>query len=504
MKIKLTMVFIIVILIGTSLLATPTGNSGLIMWRASQKLDKPVTREAFRGLVEKVLNKTINKPEFIARPHEPVTREEVALMIVNALEYEGIAGKLNSGPNRALNSGAMAVVTDLQLLASMNEPQKIVTGNEAAVIMQRIIDKLSRPIEEIHSSYAIQSSGQLEVINHLDAVSFGWSQVEYDAIAQKLKLNTTSSGGNNFNIPVGFDTPLSYTSQSEVPAYLMVYLEEHAIELGQGGQKTTLATYLFNNEQVRHTLINDILQVCQELSDQGEGAIFEGVTIDFENFYDTSLKNGFNLFLKELKEELDKTQKKLNVAVPPTDYFKGYDYKTIGGIADRVILMAHDYAPKTLTAEEMKIGFTITPITPIYDIYNSLKTITDKENGINPDKVMLQISFASTQWQVKNNQIINQKPYTPSYDKIFARLQDKGTQTVYSSLYHNPYAVYYDGEIKNVIWYENAQSIQAKIDLAKLFGVNKISLWRLGTIPNYKDGSNQIIGLNILEQLSLD
>lgn len=498
------MLFILVFLIGTSLLAAPMGDGMLAAWRASQKLDEPVTRGSFRGLLEKVLDKTISKPELTTRPNEPITREETALMIVNALEYEGIADRLNSRTNSGVNNSAMGVVTDLQLLASMSEPQRTVTGNEAAVIIQRMIDKLSRPIEEIHSSYAIQSSGQLEAIKHLDAVSFGWSQVEYDAIAQKIKLNTTSSGGNVFNIPQGFDIPLSYTSQGEVPAYLMVYLEEHAIELGTEGAKTTLASYLFNNEQVRLALIQDILRVCQELSEQGGGALFEGVTIDFENFYDISLKNGFNLFLKELKVELHKTHKKLNVAVPPTDYFKGYDYKTIGSIADRVILMAHDYAPKTLTAEEMKTGFTITPITPIYDIYNILKKITDKDSGIDPDKVMLQISFASTQWQVKGNQIINQKPFTPSYDKIFARLQDKETQIVYSNTYHNPYAVYYDGDIKNVIWYENAESVQAKIDLAKLFGVDKISLWRLGTIPNYEDESNQTIGLNILEQLSLD
>ena len=59
------------------------------------------------------------------------------------------------------------------------------------------------------------------------------------------------------------------------------------------------------------------------------------------------LKQEFNTFLKELREKLDKS-KKLYVTVPPVLskgqlYYDGYDCRTIGGIADKVVLMAHDY-----------------------------------------------------------------------------------------------------------------------------------------------------------------
>ncbi|HOM41903.1 MAG TPA: hypothetical protein PK481_00030 [Bacillota bacterium] len=39
----------------------------------------------------------------------------------------------------------------------------------------------------------------------------------------------------------------------------------------------------------------------------------------------------------------------------------------------------------------------------------------------------------------------------------------------------------------NIIWYEDARSINAKVQLAKLFGINGISLWRLGNIPDFED-----------------
>jgi spore germination protein YaaH len=48
-----------------------------------------------------------------------------------------------------------------------------------------------------------------------------------------------------------------------------------------------------------------------------------------------------------------------------------------------------------------------------------------------------------------------------------------------------PYAVYQteSGE-KWFLWYENDASVKAKLELAKLFGIDSISLWRLGTIPD--------------------
>ena len=50
-----------------------------------------------------------------------------------------------------------------------------------------------------------------------------------------------------------------------------------------------------------------------------------------------------------------------------------------------------------------------------------------------------------------------------------------------------PYAVYSAGEKQYFLWYEDARSIALKEDTAGLFGVEGISLWRLGTIPDYED-----------------
>jgi hypothetical protein len=499
MTIKKVLLIFMCLIMSSQIHAEAAAGISLSEWSLSKEKEALATRQECRMLLESITGKAINKTELLARPNDFITREEMAQIIVNIAGYEGIA--------KGLNIEAATIMKDLKLINGDNNgvfnPNKKLTVSEVITIMKRIEDRLSLSIDEIHSSYAIKSSEQISVIKNLDSVSFGWSQVEYDKTNKKVSVNTTSSNQNDFNVPQGFEVPLRAAEEEGALSYLMVYLNDRPIDITSEGKQVTLAGHIFNHQEERLNLIHEILNASRQIVHNGSAPEFDGVTIDFENFYNASLTTGFNIFLKELKEALVKENKKLYVALQPSDYYKGYDYKTIGQIADRVILMAHDYAPKALTDAEMQLGLTVTPITPIHAIYRALKEITDSESGIDPSKVMLQISFASTQWQVKDNKVINKRPYTPSYDKIFLRLQKPGTQVAYSSIYQNPYAIYYDGATKNVIWYENMQSVQAKIDLAKMFGVSKISLWRLGTIPGYVSESGKDVQLDIMTQLSL-
>ncbi|MEG0847336.1 MAG: glycosyl hydrolase family 18 protein, partial [Niameybacter sp.] len=121
------------------------------------------------------------------------------------------------------------------------------------------------------------------------------------------------------------------------------------------------------------------------------------------------------------------------------------------------------------------------------EIYKAFCAITHPITGVqDTNKIVLQISYGSTQWQVQDGKVLNAKPYTPTYDKIYERLRISDTQAIYDEQYQNPYAVYEQNDVKNIIWYENNKSVQAKIDLAKLFGIQGVSYWRLGTIPQYE------------------
>lgn len=408
-----------------------------------------------------------------------MTREAFAVQLVEKLGYKAVAKNYDKIPTFTdvkTNNGAVYVVSQLGLMNGVDvkrfNPKEKVTPEQQSVIGQRIDVKLEQELGWQHGFYAIASSSQMDLIKGLDAVSFGWAGLEYDVNTGNYSLETEGKGG--FSVPEEFQIPMDHAKENEVETYLMVYFED----------KNGSAKQLFNDETKSAQVIADMVAACTSITQSGETRSFDGVTVDFENFMSAELRIPYNKFLLKLDEGLAKEGKKLNVAVQPGMYFKGYDYKTIGEIADHVILMAHDYAPKKLSPLEMEVGSVHTPLTPIAQVYRDLLEVIDPKTGIvDKSKVALQISFATAQWQTKDSKVLNQLPYTPTYDKVLARLAMPDTKQGYDELSQNPYATYTQDGISNMIWYEDERSVEAKENLGKLIGIGGVSYWRLGNIP---------------------
>lgn len=278
---------------------------------------------------------------------------------------------------------------------------------------------------------------------------------------------------------------------------LMVYSsQDEKIQHPTSGQKIGIPEYLLTNQEAYQKVISDIIAYVKNPSNEGEiGSPFDGVVIDFENLRGETLKQSFNAFLKELDVALELENKKLFVAVHPLYHPKrssssidGYDYRTIGSLADKVILMAHDYNAKRLSKTEMASGFSITPLTPIEDVYYALQCITDYNTGVqDKSRIMLQISFDWAVWKKKDGKIINSTPAKFNLENFKKLLQsNQSIEYNYSKVNENPFIKYIEADTgnENTVWYENSQSVMEKVRLAKLFDIQGISLWRLGQIPD--------------------
>lgn len=325
---------------------------------------------------------------------------------------------------------------------------------------------------ELHAFYAIQSHSQIDFIDGLSSVGFGWSRLEYHE-EQGFIINTKRQDGNEYGFPDGYETPFQAAKSSGADALLMVSLDYGVYPDGQ-----SLASYFLSNLEYRQTVAELVAkQVWSPLE-------FDGVVIDFENIR-ADQKENFTDFLQAVKTVLK--GKKLYVAVQPArkpglDYFDGYDYKAIGSICDKVILMAHDYAPKTLSEAELEIGYTTTPVAPINEVYYALQAITDKETGVDDvKKIILQLSFDSIALRVEDGNMI--PPSALSYGGIENEIRS-GAEAYYSAALESPYIKFMKDNIQYVVWYEDARSVAAKIKLAETFGIRGISLWRLGIVPN--------------------
>lgn len=404
-----------------------------------------------------------------------LTREKAAKMIVTYLNDTSLAKK--EEPNLHFtdvtsSKGEIELVSQLGIMNGISEsqfaPNEYISVEQAQAIINKLNTKLQTETAWKHGCYAISSSSQMDKINEFNAISFGWSEVKLQDGSFAL-----STSGGDFSVPNGFEEPLDRATSNGVKTYLMVYFD------GRGGN----ASALLNNAEAKSALITQMVQSTSGITKNGQTRGFDGITVDFEGFISSELKISYVSFLNELKASLALQNKEMNVALQPSLYYKGYDYKGIGEVADHVILMAHDYGAMSLSSSEMASGVTTTPITPIDEVYLALKEAKMQISDTN--KIALQFSFGSLQWQKQNQTVINSKAYTPSYDKIMARVQNPGTTVHFDKYTQSTYATYEENGISNVIWYEDTKSIGAKMQLAKLLGINSFSYWRLGTIPSY-------------------
>ena len=96
--------------------------------------------------------------------------------------------------------------------------------------------------------------------------------------------------------------------------------------------------------------------------------------------------------------------------------------------------------------------------------------------------MVLGLSMSNVGWTVSDGQITNSRGNTYSYAEI-ADMINSGAEVKYSDKYKNPYLIYNNGDEKEIVWYENEQSVKDKIKLAEMFGISGVSVWRLGIIP---------------------
>ena len=474
-------------------------------------IDNMDPNKFFYGPIETALAHGIVKKAEYFRTDGLITRDEMSIMIVRTLGYETLAGQLNSlgKPFEDVTkyNGYIMIGKDLGIITGVGgnkfDPFSYATRDQAAAMMVRMYDKLNTPMKELHAFYAINSASQIDKFPQLDSASFGWARLEYDTATKQVNINT-DSGTNEYYIPTGYAEVLNKAEINQVSRQLMFFIKDQRVTDATTGKTVSLAEYIVTQPIVRKQVIASMVSIVNLTEKHGSSVSFDGLVSDFEGFKGEALKLSYNAFLTELKTELTKTGKKLYVAVHPKRrpgqaYFDGYDYKTIGQLADKVILMAHDYDAISLTPEEMQNGYTDTPVTPFDEVYYALKSITDPVSGVQElDKIWLQLSMDSVQWKLKDGKVINRVPYHPSYEQLIQRFST-GVTLNYSGLSQNPYAKFFDSQdsTQNVIWYENQQSISEKIKLAKMFGIKGLSLWRLGNIPEHMDTPTMPLQLNI-------
>lgn len=425
---------------------------------------------------------------------EPIKRGAAIQYLVAAFESNDLAQYVSG--RHVYFEDAKTLSGEMELALAFGwiskNPQKTFRPNDAlkkeemVAILYRIYQTHQEPFESFHSYYAIQSFQQAHLSKDLSDISHGWSRIEKDP-SGAIVLNTSSKNNNEYHVPRGYLDAISATDHEGIKRHLMIFVKDENIYLEKEKKTLSLTEYIIASEENRKATVDAIVSGLLSFK---PGVVFDGILIDFEGLRGSENAERFNAFLRQLKASADKHGLEILTAVHPARmnnqaYFDGYDFKTIGNLSSKVILMAHDYYPRRLTAFEMQSGLTITPLAPFNEIYDAISLVIDPVNGVqDPKKVLLQFSMDSVQWKLSEGKISNAIPIRPSYGFIDQQIK-AGAISFYSQRLHSPSLVYEDKNdlTRNVIWYENAKSLGVKARLAKSMGIGGLSVWRLGTVP---------------------
>lgn len=244
-----------------------------------------------------------------------------------------------------------------------------------------------------------------------------------------------------------------------------------------------ITPFLSNNwgRKRAQAAINKPENIIGEIAEAIEEYNLDGVNIDLENLASTD-KDKLTNFVKLLREALPK-EKTVSIAVASnpqrltTTWVAAYDYKALAEYADYLVLMAYD--------EHCYAGVE-GPVASINFVEESLKVILEE---VSRDKVVLGIPLYGRFWkqgaevggeaivigQVPN--IIKKYKLVPKFDEI--------TQTPMVKLTIKEGSI---GPVVNGralepgtynIYYENENSIKAKLKLINTYDLLGAGLWAL-------------------------
>ncbi|GMA63420.1 glycosyl hydrolase family 18 protein [Alicyclobacillus fastidiosus] len=257
----------------------------------------------------------------------------------------------------------------------------------------------------------------------------------------------TSTGGLTGSLYTQAGT---YAQDNDLSAYVTVT----NMNVDTGDFDGTMAAQIFGNATDSSTLINNLVNLVK-------GQPFVGVNIDFE-MLPTSSRAEFSQFLTSLQKALHDAGKKLSVDVPAvTDANSAYNYSVIGQNSDEVMVMAYDYSYP---------GGPAGPIAPVPWVKQVMSYATSQ---IPSNKVLLGIPVYGYDWA-------NGKTTALTLNQVDQLLSSNSITPEWDATDEEPYFTYTESGVQHTVYYENAESISDKLQIAKADNLRGIAIWRIG------------------------
>jgi Predicted glycosyl hydrolase len=252
---------------------------------------------------------------------------------------------------------------------------------------------------------------------------------------------------------------LSITTEYDVAPILVVTTLSP-----EGLHGNALAHKLLNDEAMQDKLISQLIDMMREKG-------YYGTNIDFEYVYPEDSDN-FSSFVRKADERMNAAGFVLTVALAPKTsadqaglLYEAHDYRALGEAADWVILMTYEW------------GYAYGPPMAVAPI-DKVKAVLDYAvTEINPLKILMGIPNYGYDWTLP----FQQGTRARSLGNVEAVEQavDVMTAIMFDETAQSPYYNYYQNNTNHVVWFEDARSIETKLNTANDYGLKGVEYWHL-------------------------
>lgn len=201
----------------------------------------------------------------------------------------------------------------------------------------------------------------------------------------------------------------------------------------------------------------------------------DGVNLDFENMFPED-RQIFSRFIGRLSAALQAQGKLVTISVPaklqddPQAHWRGaFDYAAIGRVVDRVALMT--YEEHWAASEPGPVASTPW----VNGVLNYAATL------ISPTKLYVGLPMYGYDWPIDQGQ-----GKTVTYTRAMQLANQHGAAIEWDDVMQAPHFTYVERGITHRVWFENVASVDAKVALARQYGVRGLAVWEMKlTFPEF-------------------
>lgn len=320
--------------------------------------------------------------------------------------------------------------------------------------------------DTIYPGQVIIISYDEEKVGSLATNGYAYSNIRDETLARTLPF-------------LSFLTPFTYgfTAEGELISPEDNRLVSKAREYGttpvmmlsslndKGRFDNTLTSMLLNDEDLQDVLLDNIVANMNILG-------YRALDVDFEYIFPEE-RDKFTAFIAKAKEKLAPYGYQVWVALAPKTssdqtglLYEAHDYKALGEIADKVLLMTYEW------------GYSRGPALPVSPLDKVREVAEYAVSQIDPDKIFLGLPNYGYDFTVPFDR--NGPPArTISSEEAIRLAIDTGSEILFDEKSQTPYFYYTRDGQQHEVHFEDVRSVKAKLALANELGLFGVGVWNI-------------------------